>query len=473
MKMIVLFMLVIMTVGMISTARAAEETVQFGRFGTVHLVQTAPKPSHIALFMSGDGGGCEQRMVDMAHAFADLDTLVVVIDINYYLKELEKSGDGCAYPAADLEMLSKFIQKKLNWPQYVIPVLIGYSSGATLVYAVVAQAPPNTFCGAISLGFCPDLPLSKPLCRGYGLEWKTASHEKGYIFLPATNLQVPWIVLQGITDQVCEPALTKAFVKQVKGGEMIMLPTVGHGFCDPPKWMPQVKPTFLRVVANDKPAQTPQPLSLKDLPLVEVPAKEPGVHNVLAVILSGDGGWTGIDRDIAKTLSGKGVPVVGLNTLQYFWEKRTPEESSRALDRIIRNYLLKWKKERAILIGYSLGADLLPFMANRLPKEVLDHVSLIALIGPGEKVDFEFHLTYWLGGQSGGKARPVLPEVEKLKGKKILCFCGDQETDSLCHKMDTSLAKIITLKGGHHFGGDYEGITGTILKESRTPDERF
>jgi type IV secretory pathway VirJ component len=234
-----------------------------------------------------------------------------------------------------------------------------------------------------------------------------------------------------------------------------------------------VKPTFLRVVANDKPSQTPQPLSLKDLPLVEVPAKEPGVHNVLAVILSGDGGWTGIDRDIADTLSHKGVPVVGLNTLQYFWKKRTPEESSRALDRIIRNYLLKWKKERAILIGYSLGADLLPFMANRLPKEVLDHVSLIALLGPGEKVDFEFHLTYWLGGQSGGKARLVLPEVEKLKGKKILCFCGDQETDSLCHKMDTSLAKIIILKGGHHFGGDYEGITETILKESRTPDGRL
>ena len=477
MKKTVLFMLVIMMVGMISTARAEEETVQFGRFGTVHLVRTSPQPSHIALFMSGDGGGCEQRMVDMAHAFADLDTLVVVIDINYYLKELEKSGDGCAYPAADLEMLSKFIQKKLNWPRYVLPLLIGYSSGATLVYAVVAQAPPNTFCGAISLGFCPDfcpdlVALHKPLCRGYGLEWKTEPRKKGYVFLPATNLQVPWIVLQGITDQVCEPAITEAFVKQVKGGEMIMLPTVGHGFCDPPKWMPQVKPAFLRVVANDKPVQTLQPLSLKDLPLVEVPAKESAAHDVLAVVISGDGGWAGIDRDIANTLSSKGVPVVGLNSLQYFWKRRTPEESSRDLERIISYYLVHWGKERAILIGYSLGADVLPFMANRLPREVLDHVSLIALLGPNEKIDFEFHLSYWLGGSSGSHARPVFPEVEKLKGKKILCFCGDQETDSLCHKMDTSLAKIITLKGGHHFGGDYEGITETLLKESRTPDGR-
>jgi type IV secretory pathway VirJ component len=477
MKKIALFMLVIMMVGMISTARAEEETVRFGRFGTVHLVRTSPQPSHIALFMSGDGGGCEQRMVDMARAFADLDTLVVVIDINYYLKELEKSGDGCAYPAADLEMLSKFIQKKLNWPRYVIPLLIGYSSGATLVYAVVAQAPPNTFCGAISLGFCPDfcpdiVALHKPLCRGYGLEWKTEPRKKGCVFLPAANLQVPWIVLQGITDQVCEPATTKAFVKQVKGGEIILLPTVGHGFCDPPKWMPQVKPTFLRVVANDKPAQILQPLSLKDLPLVEVPSQGPQAHNVLAVVISGDGGWAGIDRDIADTLSSKGVSVVGLNSLQYFWKRRTPEESSRDLERIISHYLVHWRKEHVILIGYSLGADVLPFMANRLPREVLDHISLIALLGPDEKIDFEFHLSYWLGGSAGSHARPVFPEVVKLKGKKILCFCGTQETDSLCHKMDASLAKTITLKGRHHFGGDYEGISETILKESRTNDGR-
>jgi type IV secretory pathway VirJ component len=38
--------------------------------------------------------------------------------------------------------------------------------------------------------------------------------------------------------------------------------------------------------------------------------------------------------------------------------------------------------------------------------------------------------------------------------------------------MDASFAKIIILKGGHHFGGDYEGIAETLLKESRTPDGR-
>jgi type IV secretory pathway VirJ component len=30
---------------------------------------------------------------------------------------------------------------------------------------------------------------------------------------------------------------------------------------------------------------------------------------------------------------------------------------------------------------------------------------------------------------------------------------------------DGGLAKIILLKGGHHFGGDYEAIAETILRE--------
>ena len=100
---------------------------------------------------------------------------------------------------------------------------MGYSSGATLVYAVLVQAPPDTFKGAISLGFCPDLPLQKPLCRGSGLEWEPIAKGKGYNFLPAKNLQNPWIALQGVVDQVCDPELTKGFARKVKGGDIVNL----------------------------------------------------------------------------------------------------------------------------------------------------------------------------------------------------------------------------------------------------------
>jgi pimeloyl-ACP methyl ester carboxylesterase len=244
----------VLVVGMINVARAEETFLEYGRFGRVSLYQGSSPPSHVVLFVSGDGGW-NLGVVDMARELATLNALVVGIDIIHFLRELGKSGEPCSNPAADFEMLNKFVQKKLKFSRYIVPVLVGYSSGATLVYAALAQGPPNTFCGAISLGFCPDLLLTKPLCKGHGLEWKIGPKGKGYIFLPATNLQDPWIALQGTIDQVCDPTSTEDYVKQVKGGEIVILPKVGHGFSVPKNWMPQFKKAFLRIVAQDKTAQ--------------------------------------------------------------------------------------------------------------------------------------------------------------------------------------------------------------------------
>ena len=258
-RSLVVFLVVIMST--VTVARAEEAFLEYGRFGKVSLYQGSSPPSHVVLFVSGDGGW-NLGVVDMARELATLNALVVGIDITHFLRELGKSDETCSNPAADFEMLSTFVQKKLKFPRSIVPVLVGYSSGATLVYATLAQAPPNTFCGAISLGFCPDLLLTKPLCKGHGLEWKIGPKGKGYIFLPATNLQDSWIALQGTIDQVCDPAATEGYVKQVKGGEIVILPKVGHGFSVPKNWMPQFKKAFLRIVARDKIGQPSESESL-------------------------------------------------------------------------------------------------------------------------------------------------------------------------------------------------------------------
>jgi type IV secretory pathway VirJ component len=452
-----------------SVLGAEEEAVAFGRFGHITLYRQSPRPSQVVLFVSGDGGW-NLGVIDMARGLSSLDALVVGIDITSYLKRLAGSGDKCSYCAADFESLSKFVQKKLDFPRYVQPVLVGYSSGATLVYATLVQAPPNTFVGAISLGFCPDLPLTKPLCRGNGLEWKPGPRGRGYVFLPATNLQPPWIAFQGAIDQVCHAAATEAYVKQVKNGEIVLLPKVGHGFTVQRNWMPQFKETFTRLVTRKKAEKAISVAALTDLPIVEVSASG-SVSDLMAVIISGDGGWAGIDREVADVLAGKGIPVVGLNSLAYFWTKRTPDNSARDLERILDHYLSRWKKEKAILLGYSLGADVLPFMASRLPKELLGRVSLIALLNPARQVDFEFHLTDWLGGPSEGKTYPLRPEVQKLVGTRLLCLYGEEEKDSLCRDLEPPLAKVVALRGAHHFGGNYYAIAETILNEVKAPKD--
>src|SRR6266852_4136244 len=95
------------------------------------------------------------------------------------------------------------------------------------------------------------------------------------------------------------------------------------------------------------------------LPLVEVPATS-GASDTLVVFVSGDGGWAAIDKAISRVLADHGMPVVGLNALQYFWTKRTPESAARDLQTIIDTHLGQWKKSRVVVVGYSRGADVLP-----------------------------------------------------------------------------------------------------------------
>ena len=444
----------------LSPALGMDETaLTAGRFGKVHLYRQSPRPSRVVLFISGDGGW-NQGVVDMARILTGRDALVVGIDIVAYLKQLGQSGGPCLYPAADFEALSKFVQKTLNYREYVQPVLAGYSSGATLVYALLCQAPANTFKGGLSMGFCADQPLARAPCKGSGLAWKPGPKKGVYIFSPSGTLQTPWIAFQGDIDQVCDPRSTEAFVARVRGAELIKLPKVGHGFSVARNWQPQFLQAFARLAA---PSPATAGAGLDDLPLVEVPANGT-VRSQLAVMISGDGGWAGIDRDLAGELANHGLAVVGLNSLKYFWSPRTPDGAAHDLERILVHYLQAWQKEGVALIGYSLGADVLPFLAARLPAEMRSRIQLVALLGPSRETAFEFHLSDWMGGSSRAGQYPVAPEVKKLDTLRTLCFFGDRETDSLCRDPLPAGVIKIPLSGGHHFGNTYTAIAAAILR---------
>jgi type IV secretory pathway VirJ component len=198
------------------------------------------------------------------------------------------------------------------------------------------------------------------------------------------------------------------------------------------------------------------------LPLVEVPATR-GTSDTLVVFVSGDGGWAAIDREISKVLADDGMPVVGLNALQYFWTKRTPETASRDLDSVIARYLGEWHKSRVILAGYSRGADVLPAMISHLPAETRMKIRAIVLLGPSPKVEFEFHVADWLRDASAGVA--VKPEVKKLAPAHILCIYGESDRDSLCPALKSQPGvNVVVLKGAHHFDGGYANLGRLIIE---------
>ncbi|MGO8506745.1 AcvB/VirJ family lysyl-phosphatidylglycerol hydrolase, partial [Rhizobium leguminosarum] len=55
-----------------------------------------------------------------------------------------------------------------------------------------------------------------------------------------------------------------------------------------------------------------------------------------------------------------GIPVVGVDSLHYFWKERKPEETAADLSKIIDFYSKQWKVKHVLLVGYYFGADVVP-----------------------------------------------------------------------------------------------------------------
>lgn len=450
----------ILCVGVAQAAKVHELTDSFAPFGTLHIYKASDHPDHVVLFISGDGGW-NLGVVDMARSLARLDSMVVGIDITHYVHKLNARRKGCVYAAAQFEALSQYLQKKYAFPRYHPPVLVGYSSGATMVYTILAQSPANTFAGGISLGFCPDLKTKRPFCKGDGSLVGRPDPKLGFIYQTVDQLPSPWKVLQGTIDKVCYTPASKRFVLKVGNGDFIELPKVGHGFSVQRNWMPQFKEAFEDIVKKQQiDVGIPKSDSgVADLPLVELPGS--GQKDTMVLIVSGDGGWASLDKQIGEALNRDGYPVVGLNSLQYFWSKKSPDIAGRDLERILTHYSRTWGVRHFALVGYSFGADTLPFMVSRIPESLKSKVKVVVLLGLERRVDFEFHLSDWISNGSDEPYR-VIPEVQKLAGMHVMCVYGSDEGNSVCRELGAKGVEAVELPGGHHFEGNYAELADMI-----------
>ena len=233
----------------------ATRVLEIDGLGEVTVYAAKGEEKGIALFASGDGNW-NLGVWDMAQAAAELGYWVAGFSTPGFLKSLE-SGDGeCSDAAGLLDHIAERIKTQFKLPATWRPVLIGYSSGATIMYAALAQAGDARFGGAMTLGFCPDLVIHKPFCAGAGLTAdKQTRPPYGIVFNTVPVVKAPWIVLQGDIDQVCNPPATEAFVRQVKGGRVVMLPKVGHGYSVPRNWMPQYRQGLLDLLDTSAPAR--------------------------------------------------------------------------------------------------------------------------------------------------------------------------------------------------------------------------
>ena len=437
---------------------AAQQAFSYGSFGKLTMYAPKGKPNALVLFVSGDGGW-QFGVINMAKFLAAQGALVAGIDAKHFTASMARSKKDCYYPAADFEQLSMALQKKYNFESYHKPILVGYSYGATLIYGLIAQAPAGTFRGGIALGFCPDINIAKPLCKGSGLSSHILKSGKSYYLDRSEKLAAPFWVLNGMKDQTCPFNATADFLKGIENVQLVTLPKVGHGFSIADNWLPQFRMAFQKLQAVSQPAQNASALKT-DMPIEILEPKSP--VRELMFMISGDGGWTSFDKELANTFTTKGIKVIGLDAQKYFWNAKTPEQTTKEVTEILTYFQERDPTITFSIMGYSFGACVIPFIANRLPEKLKKATTGLVLLSPDDRADFEIHVADMLSFGDSSEPYDVVAELKKVSLRK-LCIFGAGEDGGIEAKFRNIGAPVEILPGGHHFDNDYEAIVAKVI----------
>lgn len=429
-----------------------------GQFDDIQVYRPNGPVQQFVLLMSGSETLTASDR-QLAQSMAAKGAMVAAVLVPPFYRRNIPLSKGCVYAAGTVENTARYIQAIEKVPTYIEPLLVGTGTAGSFVYALMAQAPADTFTGALSVGYCPRLMLDMPLCAANALQWQATAG--GIDLAPAPKLASPWAVLDtGSAAAACN-ASPRSFTERVPQASWIARAAGDTGE------IPAGFEAAYAKLAARRAALDIAPTQLADIPVVEVPATGTENPTRFAVLISGDGGWASIDKRLAASLAKSGIPVVGLDSLRYFWTARTPDGVAADLNRVIRYYAARWKRPDVMLIGFSQGADVMPFALNRLPASTRASVRLTALLAPGKKAAFEFHVSNWIGA-SGDK--PIEPEARKLTGA-TLCVYGVEEKDSaLCPDIAANPGvRVLTTAGGHHLGGDYDAIAARIIEATPPP----
>ncbi len=442
----------------------AERTMRLPIVGeaTVYL---PPDPTDRAiLFLSGDGGW-SKGVVDMARR-ASAGASAVVAGLSYpRLRDAARSSRSpCWYPAGDLEVIGQSMEKQLQFPEYTRPFLLGYSSGATLVYAALA-ASSESFSGGMSLGFCPDLEGVPRLCPHDAFRPAYDARRKRADLPTVAEIACRWEILQGLSDHTCTPAATEAFAADVVGAHVTTMAGVGHGYGNPKKWGAAFDDGVAGMVQSAREAEAaakPRPAVgdpdfEKDLRDLDLPLVLRLVHQPRTILLfiSGDGGWSNFDKTLVQVLAEHDVSTVAINTLKYFWHEKAPDQVASDLKRLVG--ICRRDGLPLLAGGYSFGAEVMPVVLDR--PDLKGIFSGLILISPGPHASFEVSVLDWLRTKEKPTPYRVVDHARALEGLPTFCAAGEKDEESICAALrGDDRRDVVLLPGAHHFSGQYEKV---------------
>lgn len=214
--------------------------------------------------------------------------------------------------------------------------------------------------------------------------------------------------------------------------------------------------------APAKPPTAPPPF-----PITAVAPSKAGER--LVFIITGEGGKTDFETALARDLSADGAGVLIFDSRAYLASAKTPARTAAEVEESVRRYAKVWNRERLVVVGNSRGADLAPFIVNRLSHDVHDQVDGVVLLGPQGRASFQVTLREVVGAKPRATDLPVMPELERLRGTRIVCAYGRDERGSFCSRVDSTLIRIVARDGAHRLAAADSKVIAKILAEKLGP----
>ena len=385
------------------------------------------------------------HLVDNGHA-------VLGVDLAAYLATITQDKGDCTSVNMDFEVLSRRVEEGLPFREFRPPVVLGIGAGSGIAYAAVGEAPcPTRSKVASGLGFTPAFDIGRKLC----LPVEPAAPGSPVRYAPVTNRETAWLFTP---DQ--------DFAAPERRHEDVSVDDAG-GPCDRSG---NRSPHRCRRRAAANPGA-------QRLPLVgQRPADRRGAaarrqcgaaHACACSIPAMAAGGISTSRSAAIWPTTDSF-VVGFDSLRYFWREKQPAEMASDLDKLIRHYAAQTKGKGVILAGYSFGADVLPFIVNRMASDVKREIKLISLLGVSQRASFVIRLEGILGAANNGRTADASGTGQDQKHPDQ-CVYGSDEKDSVCTAPELDkVVNRVAMAGNHHFNGDYRDTADTIIAAANT-----
>jgi len=432
-------------------AIAAEETDQDFETGLI------PSP-HIflpkgdvkgAVMLISDGAGWGDDEKAEADKLVDAGAVVIGVDFTSYIDALRKydvsDNDGCIYLVSDIESLSQQVQRAAGNSAYHLPIIAGVGEGGALALAIAAQTPDATIGQTLAIDPVAGVPLTQQLCT------------------PASKKTVGDRMIYGLSDGSLPDPIIAAFTSAApkEGREHVEELKKIHPKIDIRDSDDDAQTTLSDTLDElmDEAGSSDNPLGLPLSVLDVKPAMD-----TMAVIYSGDGGWRDIDKEVGGKLQKEGIPVVGIDSLHYFWSERKPQETADDLGKIIDLYRKQWNVKHVLLIGYSFGADVVPATYKLLKPAEKSSIVQISLLSLSHEVDYVISVMGWLGQKTDGAGGDPVADLKDVDPKLVQCIYGNDDDDEVaCPDLKDSGASVVELPGDHHFDENYDLLTKTIV----------